>query len=84
LDRYIKTDVDIQQIIAYLVAFGENIGLLKMAEISDISYQSMLTTARNFIYLENLKRAMILSQTHWQNFPFSNISILKRKPFMAQ
>jgi TnpA family transposase len=57
LDRYIKTDVDIQQIIACLVAFGENIGLLKMAEISDISYQSMLTTARNFIYLENLKRA---------------------------
>jgi TnpA family transposase len=57
LDRYIKTDIDIRQIIACLVAFGENIGLLEMAEISDISYQSLLTTARNFIYLENLKKA---------------------------
>ncbi|HTS44535.1 MAG TPA: Tn3 family transposase [Puia sp.] len=57
LDRYIKTDVDIRQIIACLVAFGENIGLLEMAESSDISYQSMLTTARNFLYLENLKKA---------------------------
>jgi len=57
LDRFIKTDVDIRQIVACLVAFGENIGLLEMAGISDISYQSMLTTARNFIFLENLKKA---------------------------
>jgi TnpA family transposase len=57
LDRYAKTDVDIHRIIACLVAFGENIGLLKMAEISDISYQDMVTTARNFILLENLKKA---------------------------
>jgi TnpA family transposase len=55
LGRYAKTDADLQRIIACLVAFGENIGLVKMAEISDISYQAMVTAARNFIFLENLK-----------------------------
>jgi TnpA family transposase len=55
LGRYAKTDADLQRIIACLVAYGENIGLVKMAEISDISYQAMVTAARDFIFLENLK-----------------------------
>jgi TnpA family transposase len=40
-----------------VLAFGENIGLSKMAAISDITLQDLLTTARDFIRLETLKPA---------------------------
>jgi len=69
LDRYVKTDADMQCIIACLVAFGENIGLLKMAEISDISYQAMVTAAHNFIFLENLKKASDLVTNDMAKLP---------------
>ena len=55
VSRYAKTDADTKQITGCLVAFGENIGLSKMAGISDISLQDLLTTAHNFIRLETLK-----------------------------
>jgi hypothetical protein len=55
LDRYAKTEADIECINACLVALGENIGLTKMAEISDISYQAMVTASRDFVFLENLR-----------------------------
>jgi hypothetical protein len=69
LGRYAKTDADMQRIIACLVAFGENIGLLKMAEISDISYQAMVTAARNFIFLENLKNGNDLVTNEMAKLP---------------
>jgi hypothetical protein len=55
LDRYAKLDADPEHIIACLAAFGLNIGLRDMAEISDVSYQEMVSTAHDFIRLENLK-----------------------------
>jgi TnpA family transposase len=55
VDRYAKQGADTKRLIACLTAFGLNIGLLKMAEISDMSYQEMVSTARNFVFLENLK-----------------------------
>lgn len=55
VDRYTKQGTDTKRLIACLTAFGLNIGLLKMAEISDMSYQEMVSAARNFIFLENLK-----------------------------
>lgn len=55
LDRYTKTEVDTKRISACLVALGENIGLYKMASISDVSLQDLTTTAHNFIRLETLK-----------------------------
>ena len=55
VDRYAKQGPDIKRLIACLTAFGLNIGLSKMAEISDMSYQEMVSTARNFVFLENLK-----------------------------
>jgi TnpA family transposase len=55
LDRYAKLDADPERIIACLAAFGLNIGLRDMAENSDISYQDMVSTAHDFIRLENLK-----------------------------
>jgi TnpA family transposase len=50
-----KTDKD--QLIACLVAYGTNYGIGKMASISDMSYQSLITTAKSLIYLETLKEA---------------------------
>jgi TnpA family transposase len=55
VSRYAKTDADTKRITACLVAFGENIGLSKMAAISDVSLQDLVTTAHNFIRLETLK-----------------------------
>ncbi len=55
VSRYVKTDTDIKCITACLVAFGENIGISKMAAISDVSLQDLVTTAHNFIRLETLK-----------------------------
>jgi TnpA family transposase len=57
LDRYVKQEADIERIAACLVAFGENLGIAKMAAISDFSYQELNTTALNFIRLETLKLA---------------------------
>src|SRR5437764_2899174 len=57
VSRYAKTDADTKRIAGCLVAFGENIGLFKMASISDVSLQDLLTTAHNFIRLETLKAA---------------------------
>lgn len=67
--RYTKTNADLRCIIACLVAFGENIGLLKMADISDIPYQAMATAARNFIFLENLKNANDLVTNEMAKLP---------------
>src|SRR5262249_44791845 len=55
LGRYAKTDAEAKLISACLVAFGENIGLYKMAAISDVPLQDLLTTAHDFIRLETLK-----------------------------
>ncbi len=55
LSRYGKQEADIPRIIACMVAFGENIGLYKMAAISDVSLQDLITTAHDFIRLETLK-----------------------------
>jgi TnpA family transposase len=55
VDRYAKQSADTKRLIACLTSFGLNIGLLKMAEIFDMSYQEMVSAARNFVFLENLK-----------------------------
>ena len=57
LNRYAKTKMDRQAIVACLVAYGTNVGLGKMGEISDLSYQMLYTTANSFIRLETLKEA---------------------------
>jgi len=57
LERYVKNEADYQSLAASLVAYGTNIGLGKMAEISDMSFNELFTAAGNFIRLENLKTA---------------------------
>ncbi len=69
VDRYSKQSVDTKRLIACVTAFGLNIGLLKMAEISDMSYQEMVSTARNFVFLENLKNGNDLVTNEMAKLP---------------
>lgn len=57
LNRYVKTPLDKQAIIACLVAYGTNVGLGKMGEISDLNYQTLFATANSFLRLETLRES---------------------------
>ena len=57
LDRYVKTEADAHRISACVVACGTNIGISKMADISDMSFNELVGTLNNFIRLETLKAA---------------------------
>lgn len=57
LDRYAKQTKDNQVLIACLIAWGTNMGLGRMGEISDIGYSTLTATSDNFIRLETLKNA---------------------------
>ncbi len=57
LDRYVKHDPVWNEILACLIAFGTNMGLWKMAEVSDLSYSSLRATTRNYIRPETLRTA---------------------------
>jgi len=55
--RYVKKEVDNRVITASLIAWGTNMGLGRMGEISDMGYQGLKTTSDNFIRLETLSGA---------------------------
>jgi TnpA family transposase len=57
LGRYRKAPQSKPAIIATLMAYATNIGLGRMADISNLTYQELSTTASNFVRLETLKDA---------------------------
>jgi TnpA family transposase len=57
LGRYTKQGRDDRIIVACLIAWGTNMGLGRMGEISDIDYSLLATTSDNFIRLETLREA---------------------------
>ena len=57
LGRYAKQARDENTMIACLLAWASNMGLGRMGENSDISYQALSTMSDNFIRLETLKQA---------------------------
>ncbi|MGA7932778.1 MAG: Tn3 family transposase [Kovacikia sp.] len=57
LGRYAKQDRDDITMIASLIAWATNMGLGRMGDNSDISYQAMATMSDNFIRIETLKNA---------------------------
>jgi TnpA family transposase len=57
LGRYRKTAPSKPAIVASLMAYATNIGLGRMADISNLSFQELSTAAGNFIRLETLKEA---------------------------
>jgi hypothetical protein len=57
LDRCIKHEPDPREILACIVAMGTNMGLQKMAEVSEISHAALHTTARNYLRIETMHSA---------------------------
>lgn len=57
LGRYVKQEADEHRLAACLMAWGTNMGLGKMGEISDIGYPALAATSDNFLRLETLKEA---------------------------
>lgn len=57
LDRGVKHAPDLREILACVVAFGTNMGLGKMAEVSGMSHASLITTARSYLRPETVHAA---------------------------
>jgi TnpA family transposase len=57
LGRYAKQGRDDHSIVACLIAWGTNMGLGRMGEISDIDYSLLAATSDNYIRLETLREA---------------------------
>ena len=57
LGRYSKQEADDRTITACLIAWGTNMGLGRMGNISDIGYQALSMASDNFIRLETLRGA---------------------------
>jgi hypothetical protein len=51
LDRGVKHAPDPREILACVVAFGTNMGLGKMAEVSGMGHPALITTARSYLRL---------------------------------
>ena len=54
--RYSKTKADEDSIFACITANATNYGIFQMSTISDISYDKLFSTSKNFIRLETLKK----------------------------
>ena len=57
LGRYAKSTPSPREVLACVVAFGTNMGLVKMAEVSGISYATLLSTSQNLLRPETLHLA---------------------------
>jgi TnpA family transposase len=57
LERNVRQEADPREILACVVAMGTNMGLRRMAEVSGLSYASLLTTSRNYLRPETLHAA---------------------------
>ena len=76
LGRYVKKDKDKRNIMACILAWGTNMGLGKMGQSSDISYNTLASTSENFISLKTLKEANDLVSNSISKMPmFQNYHI---------
>ena len=57
LGRYAKQTVNDRVLVACLIAWGTNLGLGRMGQVSDIGYAPLAATSDNFIRLETLRAA---------------------------
>ena len=70
LGRYVKSKADNDTIIAGITALATNTGLATMGDISDISGQSLYTTAKNFFRLETISNANDIVSNEIAQNPF--------------
>lgn len=57
LHRYAGRKADEQTLIACIIAWGTNMGLGRMSQTSDVTYQALASTSDNFIRLETVQKA---------------------------
>ncbi len=57
LDRAVKHAPDPRELLACVVAFGTNMGLGRMAEVSGLSHAALITTARSYLRPETVHAA---------------------------
>jgi TnpA family transposase len=57
LGRYVKQELDDRALTACLIAWGTNMGVGKMADISDLGYHTLASTSASFLRLETLRHA---------------------------
>lgn len=57
LGRFTRQSPDVSALIACLVAWGANMGLARMGQISDIGYQTLASMSDNFLRPETLREA---------------------------
>jgi TnpA family transposase len=57
LGRYARQSPDIPALGACLVAWGTNMGIARMGQISDIGYHTLVSTSDNFLHPETLREA---------------------------
>ncbi|HHL0974080.1 TPA: Tn3 family transposase, partial [Bacillus cereus] len=76
LGRYANQKANDYTLIPCLIAWGTNMGLYRMGEVSDIDFSKLATTSANFIRLETLKDAndcISNATSHLPIFPYFNI-----------
>nr|WP_281363695.1 Tn3 family transposase [Paraburkholderia ultramafica] len=57
LERYVKHEADPCELLACVIAMGTNMGLRKMAEISGLSYATLVSCAHNYLRIETIHAA---------------------------
>ncbi|NOY72096.1 MAG: transposase [Gammaproteobacteria bacterium] len=55
--RYSKNQAEWSNVMACIVSYGERIGLSMMADISDTKSHILRTTSKNYMRLENTRKA---------------------------
>jgi TnpA family transposase len=76
LGRYANQKANDYTLIPCLIAWGTNMGLYRMGEVSDIDFSKLVTTSANFIRLETLKDAndcISNATSQLPIFPYFNI-----------
>lgn len=79
LGRYANQKANDYTLIPCLIAWGTNMGLYRMGEVSDIDFSKLANTSANFIRLETLKDAndcISNATSQLPIFPYFNIDDL--------
>lgn len=80
--RYSKNQKDKESIIACVIANATNYGVLAMSEISDLDYDTLFATSKNFIRLECLRKANDTVVNYMSTLPiYKHWSIAENKLF---
>lgn len=82
--QYSKNKANENEILACIIAHATSHGISKMGEISDISYKKLLGTSKNFIRLENLRKANDILANEISGLPmFKHWNLIENRLFSS-